>query len=230
MTDIKEVAHRFSCFPHKRRRRISISTYSRQILAISAIIAVVLIAFPFIKLHYGNQLSFSRESGFYDSPFYLSIYGGGKYAIHYTLDSREPTVDDPVYDRKNPLYIEDATNHPNVYSMRTDTSTGFLENLIREYSISVPNYTVPAYPVDKCTIIRASLFDSTGNCLSSITGNYFVGFQEKKSYQNVYTASIVASPENLFDNDTGIYVTGNTFNIFLKKDIGRKDNWERAYW
>jgi len=117
-----------------------------------------------------------------------------------------------------------------VYSIRTDTSTGFLSDLINQYSVAAPYYTVPDYPVDKCTIIRASLFDAAGNCLDSITGTYFVGFQEKSAYQDIYTASIVTSPENLFDDNIGIYVTGNMFQQFLKKDIDREDTWARPYW
>lgn len=158
------------------------------------------------------------------------ILGGGKNTIHYTLDGSEPTIHDPVYDRNKPIYIEDATNHANIYSARTDTSTGFLPELIHQYSTADPDYTVPDYPVDKCTVIRASLFDSEGNCLDSITGTYFVEFQEKNAYQNIYTASVVTSPENLFDDDIGIYVTGNKFKQFLKEDISREDHWSRPYW
>ena len=209
---------------------ILISTYTKQALAIVMITVALLAAFPFVKIHYGNQLTFSKEPGYYDSAFYLSILGGKGGTIHFTLDGSEPTINDPVFDGNKPLYIEDATNHPNVYSMRTDTSTGFLMDLIHKYSTDIPNYTAPDYPVDKCTVLRASLFDSAGNCLSSITGTYFVGFQEKKGYQDIYTISIVTSPENLFDNDIGIYVTGNTFKSFLEKEIDREDCLNRAYW
>lgn len=109
--------------------------------------------------------------------------------------------------------------------MRTDTSTGFLTDLIEKYKLNAPGYAVPTYAVDKCTIIRASLFDSDENCLDSITGSYFVGFQEKKTYQNIYTVSIVTSPENLFDEDIGIYVTGNTFQQFLKESTISRTDW-----
>lgn len=219
---------------HTKKGVILISTYTKQALAIVMITVALLAAFPFIKIHYGNQLTFSAEPGFYDSPFYLSILGGGKNTIHYTLDGSEPTVNDPVFDDKNPLYIEDATNHPNVYSMRTDTSTGFLTNLINQYSGEAPNYTVPTYPVDKCTIIRASLLDSTGNCLDSITGTYFIGFQEKSIYRDIYTVSIVTSPENLFDDESGIYVTGNKFQNFINNNYHLENGnwrlWDSNYW
>ena len=190
----------------------------------------VLVSFPLVRLHYGKQLVFSRKPGYYDSAFYLTILGGGKNTIHYTLDGSEPNMDDPVVDRKNPIYIEDATSRPNVYSLRTDTSTGFLTDLIDQYVPWDPaSYTVPEYPVDKCTVIRASLFDDNGNCLDSVTGSYFVEFQEKEEYENIYTVSLVTSPENLFDHDTGIYVTGNIFEQFLT-DSRDKETWAWCTW
>lgn len=189
-----------------------------------------MICFPFLKLNYGKQLCFSKEPGYYDSAFYLSILGGRGNTVHFTLDGREPTINDPVFDAGAPLYIEDATNHPNVYSVRTDTSTGFLPDLITQYSTAVPNYAVPDYPVDKCTILRASLFDSSGNCLDSITGSFFIGFQDKKAYQNIYTASVITAPENLFDYETGIYVTGKAFRRFYDNLSDKKEDWTTPYW
>lgn len=196
---------------------IQISTYRKQSLCIAAILLFILVSFPYIKMHCGKQLSFSKEPGYYDSAFYLTIRGGGKNTIHYTLDGSEPTINDPVFDRKTPLYIEDATNHPNVYSTRTDTSTGFLSSLIRKYSFPDYGYTMPRYSVDKCTIIRVSLFNDAGDCLDSIVGTYFVGFQGRSAYQDIYTASLVTAPENLFDDNSGIYVTGNTFRQFSRE-------------
>lgn len=101
-----------------------------------------------------------------------------------------------------------------------------MTNLIHQYAKGttyevVPDYTVPNYAVDKCTVVRASLFDSADHCLDSITGTYFVGFQDKKTYQDIYTASIVTSPENLFDDEIGIYVTGNTFRQYLENDLSK---------
>lgn len=193
-------------------------------------LAVLLVLYPFIRLSYGNEIFFSHDSGYYESAFYLSILGGGNQEIHYTLDGSEPTINDPVFHKEAPLYIDDATDHANVYSARTDTSTGFLVDLIEEYSQDIPYYTVPDYNVDKCTVLRASLFDSYGNCLDSITGIYFIGFDEKKAYQNIYTASIVTSPENLFDEDIGIYVTGSTFKQFLENSLSKGEARFEAFW
>ena len=78
---------------------IFISTYKKQALAAATIIVAVLVSFPLVRLHYGKQLVFSRKPGYYDSAFYLTILGGGKNTIHYTLDGSEPTMDSPVYIR-----------------------------------------------------------------------------------------------------------------------------------
>lgn len=119
--------------PNFKKEGISISAYTKQALAAVAVIVAILVVFPLVKLYYGKHLLFSKEPGYYDSPFYLTILGGAKNTVHYTLDGSEPTTADPVYDGKNPIYIEDATSRPNVYSLRTDTSTGFLTDLIDQY-------------------------------------------------------------------------------------------------
>lgn len=78
--------------------------------------------------------------------------------------------------------------------------------------------------MDRCNVVRASVFDGEGNCLDSITGLYFVGFQIKSGYEGLYMASIVTDPDNLFDSEKGIYAEGpgETANYF-----GRGPEWER---
>lgn len=163
----------------------------------------------------------------------LKSEAGGGNAIYYTLDGSEPNMNDYKYDKKAPILITDATANDNIYAARTDTSAAFLSDFVDMYSRSNPHYTVPDYNVDKCNIIRASVFDKEGNCFDSITGVYFVGFQNRSGYQGIYTASIVTDPDNLFDFDNGIYTTGSAFEsykneILLQSD--RQDDWSRDYW
>lgn len=159
------------------------------------------------------HIEFSEGSGYYDEAVTLEIRGGGENRIYYTLDGSEPGMDGNLYEPGEPIVLEDATGDKNVYSARTDTSTAFLGDLVEKYSSGAedPGYTVPDHKVDKCHVVRASVFDDGGYCLDTITGVYFVGFQNKSGYDNIYTASIVTDPDNLFDYETGIYVTGSTF-------------------
>lgn len=159
------------------------------------------------------HLGFSEKPGYYDEVIELKISGSDGNRVYYTLDGSDPGTDGILYEPDKPIILADASANPNVYSARTDTSTAFLSDLVEKYSSGAegPGYTVPDYPVDKCNVVRAAAFDKKGNCLDTITGVYFVGFQDKIGYDKIYTASIVTDPDNLFDYDRGIYVTGSTF-------------------
>ena len=160
-----------------------------------------------------RELKFSRESGFYDDEFELEIKSqkGGK--IYYTLDSSQP--DENSIEYVGPICIDDASRHENVYSARSDASTGYYSELIKEYSIEPdPEYKVPSEKVDKCTVVRAVAVYEDGTRSDVKTASYFVGFNDKSSYDNMNYISIVTDPDNLFDYDFGIYVTGRVFDEY----------------
>lgn len=154
-------------------------------------------------------LRFSHESGFYEQEFDLAITSEHGESIYYTLDGTRPTVDSLPY--REPIHISDASNNPDIYSSNTDMSSGFLADLIRESGQMAPGYMVPTAPVDKCTVVRAICVTDEGETISSITGSYFVGFSQKDGYQGMNFLSIVTDPDNLFSDDTGIYVMGNDY-------------------
>lgn len=157
------------------------------------------------------EIHFSNDSGFYDHPFPLKIEGGGRYDIFYTLDGSEPTRNSIAYHPGDVITIADASENENILSKRTDISAGY-----SEYASNPHSFAVPEKKVDKCTIVRASVISKNGDILQSIQGVYFVGFQNKQAYQNVYVASIVADHEDLFGYETGILVTGETFDTYVQ--------------
>lgn len=187
------------------------------------------------------QIWFSRPSGFYDEAFDLKICGGYKRncRIYYTLDGSVPDRDSYLYSKREPIHLEDASGQENVYSARTDTSMAFYQELIEKYPkdkpyYPVPAYTVPNYPVDKCNVVRAAAIDEDGNVLSTAMGVYFVGFREKKIYENIYVASVVTEPDNLFDYENGVYVTGADLDHYIKTVLEKGDNdgwtmWDANY-
>lgn len=156
-------------------------------------------------------LRFSRESGFYEEPFTLEMTAPFGTEIYYTLDGSWPDENAILY--TTPIYIADATPHPNVYSMRTDMADD-------------PEYKLPDYPVDKCTVVRAAYRDADGNFGEVKTESYFVGYDTKKGYGDMNVVSVVTDPENLFDYDTGIYVLGRKFDTVL--DENAEPVWENA--
>lgn len=167
-----------------------------------------------------RELTFSRESGFYTEPFELEIFAPPGTEIYYTLDGSDPDENAMVY--TEPLVIDDATPHPNIYAMRTDTAV--------EFVLESTDYKLPDYPIDKCTVIRAAYRDVNGNFSETKTGSYFVGFEEKAGYQNMNIMSVVTDPANLFDPDSGIYVLGNRYDKKLDENANFSQHgfaWER---
>ena len=178
-------------------------------------VLVLTVFFAAVSELFSYDIELSVPSGFYSDSFSLRIDGGTNFDIYYTLDGSEPTVRSTPYDRDSGILISDASANPNLYSARTDISAGFQQELIEKHAGENPGYTVPDYPVDKCTIVRAATFDSAGNPLDQVQGVYFVGLQEKEAYKDIYTVSIHGESEDLFGYEDGILVTGKTFDDFL---------------
>lgn len=204
---------------------------------------------PYIPEYENNKLKdsdfyFSAASGFYDYEFDLTIVAPTD-EIYYTLDGSEPDKDSIHYSRS--IHISDASDNENVYSVRTDTTTGFLteeiedsQNAYEEYvnehqeiislgRVEAPAYKVPDYNVDKCSVIRAVYYQN-GKKSEVITGTYFVGFSDKTGYDGISVVSVTLDPDDLFDYDDGIYVTGRKLDEFIENGGTQPENIEGHYW
>ena len=163
-------------------------------------------------------ISFSVDSGFYEEEFYLELISTNNADIYYTLDGSVPDNNSLKY--TGSILISDATQNDNVYSARDDVSTGFLEAAGKVFK-------VPDYLVDKATIVRAVAYNEAGQSCKVVTGTYFVGYNEKEEYENMAVLSIVADPDDLFDYESGIYVTGKYYDEYEANGRGQ---WFDAFW
>jgi hypothetical protein len=153
-----------------------------------------------MQMKFSTKIRFSHDSGFYADEFMLTIRSSSAYTLRYTLDGSIPDETSPIYEE--PILMEDASTHENVYSLRTDTSAGFAADV---------GYVVPDEPIDKCNVVRAALFNEEGECVSEASGVYFVGFDDKDGYDGMKILSIVSDPDNLFDYEDDIYVKGAAY-------------------
>lgn len=170
-------------------------------------------------------VSFSEESGFYGNAFWLELSNDAGGGIYYTLDGSIPNKSSIEY--KAPIWICDASENENVYSMITDVSTGFYTEEIEKINLeAVPGYQAPDYKVDKATVIRAVTYDEWGNRSDVATSTYYVGYADKNGYDGMKVLSVITEPEGLFGYETGIYVTGKEYAEYVK-DYRNTGEW---YW
>ena len=149
---------------------------------------------------------FSLESGFYsvDDVKELTISSG--YTVYYTLDGSDPTVSETakVYSGAIPMY--DRSADANVYSMYQQEDDS-------PYSITLGHpYEANPNKMDKATVVRAAAKSEDGSFSNVTSKTYFVMDEEKlEYYSKIPVVSLVTDPDNLFDKDKGIYVTGQQY-------------------
>ena len=174
------------------------------------------------------QIIFSKETGFYENEFELEL-STPKGTIYYTLDGTKSDKNSIEYEK--PILIRDASDNENIYSIRTDVSTGFWKEEIEKRSSGYPGYQIPEFKIDKSTIVRAVVYDELGRSSEVYSKSYFVGFSSKTGYENMKVLSIITEPENLFDYEKGIYVTGKTYDDYVKqyRESGIWE-WREEFW
>lgn len=144
---------------------------------------------------------FSAESGFYEESLMLGITAPEGYRIYFTKDGSLPT--DTSEEFISPFELYDKSPENNVYANVDNITTG--------------TFYAPESPVDKAAIIRAVAYDTEGNSSDVVTKSYFIGYGDKAAYyKDAAVISLVTDPENLYDYDTGIYVTGAAYDNWLK--------------
>ena len=158
---------------------------------------------------------FSRISGFYSENFNLTLSSEENTIIYYTDDSTDPRNSTTSKEYKDYILIYDKTSEPNIYSMVE--------------TITTHKYIGPNYPVDKAMIIRAVAKNIKGEYSDINTNTYFITNDNLYKYLELTVISLITNPENLFDPDIGIYVTGTMY-LENKKRCNYKmkgKEWER---
>ena len=155
---------------------------------------------------------FSKISGFYPENFKLKLSSEKDTTIYYTIDSSDPRTSNTSQEYKDYILVYDKSNEPNIYS-------NINENENSPVSVSRGNnFKGPVYPVDKAFIVRAVAKNSKGEFSEINSRTYFITTDVLEIYQDFTVISIVTNPENLFDPDIGIYVTGTMYQEWKKSD------------
>ncbi len=146
---------------------------------------------------------FSAESGFYGADFALTLSATGG-DIYYTTDGSDPCDSKTSQRYSSPVTVRDRTNEPNLYSEYEENETS--QSVSRG-----TGYKKPTFRVDKATVVRAVVKKADGTYGSTVSNTYFITSGNLSQYKNMTVVSLVTDPDNLFDPDKGIYVTGNQY-------------------
>ena len=141
-----------------------------------------------------GEIGFSAPGGFYDSAFQLELTCGENEKIYYTTDGTTPTTESKQYE--DSIKISNLSSSSYVYA-----SSALQSRLSTNY--------VPG-SVDRGMIVRAIKTSASGEVTGEATQAFYVGHRYNSDYLNIPVISIVTDPENLFDYETGIYVSGKT--------------------
>lgn len=148
--------------------------------------------------------TFSKESGFYDSSFKLTITAESGTTIYYTTDGSTPTTSSTKY--TGSITIKDRSSESAVYMFEKGTT------------VDESSEFFPSTKFEQGTVIRAIAVDSSGRTSDVTTATYFIGEDISEKYDNVSVMSVVIDLNDLYDDETGIYVAGNVFSKWRKSN------------
>ena len=156
------------------------------------------------SLYNFQDVTFSQESGFYPNEFSLTLTSSNGSKIYYTIDGSDPTNSNTVQEYKNPIQVKDRSDQPNIYS-------DYAEDDNSPISVSRgTGYQKPPFLVEKGMVIRAAIKTDSGFG-KVYEKSYFVTTGQLAQYKEYTVVSLVTNPDNLFDPDKGIYVTGTQY-------------------
>ena len=151
-----------------------------------------------------DSITFSKESGFYDTEFELTLKSSDGSSIYYTTDGSDPTKSNTAKEYTSPIAVKDRSEEPNIYS-------DYAEDENSAISVSRgTGYQKPPFLVEKCMVVRA-VTKGTSGYGQVVNKSYFITTGQLAQYKEFTVVSLVTNPENLFDPDKGIYVTGTQY-------------------
>jgi hypothetical protein len=137
----------------------------------------------------------SKESGFYKDEFELELLAADGQEIYYTTNGDDPTIESELYQNKVDIKNEyDEFEYLNLPTAAPDSVNCRM------------NFHVPESEIPRCRIISYCVIDEEGNSSKVYRKSFF--FHNKHSLP---IASIITDNRNLFSQDSGIFVPGNTY-------------------
>lgn len=168
-----------------------------------------------------DDLSLSQESGTYDSEFDLAVTSSAGASILYTTDGSDPRSSTSRKMYNGDISITSRKGDANILSAISPDLFDTLNYQISGNSITSRCVVPSDEDVDKCTVVKAVSCGQDGSWSDVVTKTYFIGKMSEHidnieqsvsaSGQELSVISITVDQDDLFDEDTGIYVKGKYF-------------------
>ncbi|MBP5224777.1 MAG: CotH kinase family protein, partial [Lachnospiraceae bacterium] len=160
---------------------------------------------PFGNTNLGDCITFSVPEGVYDNEFDLQIFAPEGTTVYYTINGFTPDRSSAVYNGS--VHVYNRTPEPNYYNA--------LQRVNHDWATI--DFTAKSN-VAKIFVLRAVAVDKDGNASEVHNASYIVGMP---NYKDAKVISIIVDPESLFDEKTGIYMTGEAYdNWYLNGQVG----------
>lgn len=176
-----------------------------------SLIIILSSVFIFAQLGISQQLALpnsSHAAGIYTSDISVELsHSEPGVTIYYTLDGNEPDQTDLVYSA--PLLMSNISGAPNNYSMvPTNPSFTYPVGLYTEIRANNRGWLPPVGDVEKINVLRFRAY-KTGFEPSEIVTKTFMIDPLGPNKFSFPVLSIVYDSDDLFSNDSGIYVYGD---------------------
>lgn len=157
---------------------------------------------PAASNNVADYLLISRKGGFYEKPFYVQIESALGDSVFCTTDGKLPTRDDVWI--KDSLLIMDRNSEANYFALFPSSTDGD--------DLSYHGWLSPNEVVDKATPLRCASFRN-GQMQSDVFNHTYFVDEEIFEKHTLPVISLVTEEANLFDDEIGIYVPGDSFEI-----------------
>ncbi len=186
-----------------------------------------------------SHISFSKPSGYYKTAFDIGLSSdlpGANVAIYYTLDGSDPIDENgkisagaKLFDPGKGVRVADRTGEPSNLMFRegtvpdTMTDTRFMWPPYRPEDESAEDYNKRMdtffKSIFKITAIKAVAKNEYGHMSEVSFASYIVSDEDIATKYNLPVFSIATDQKNLYDPETGIWMTQNHYK--------RGKEWER---
>ena len=177
-----------------------------------------------------DALAFSRYTGVYSEGFGLTMAAAQDTAeIYYTLDGSDPLTSETAMKYSGAIPVVKRTGDANVVSAIEPVLFSGSFNYVSKNSFKCEIKAPADDAVDKCTVVRAVAKYESGIISDEVSATYFIGTMEEHikglaescaaAGTSLAVVSISANYDDLFSENSGIYMKGKIFEGALKQHL-----------